>query len=446
MIQFRFLAASGLALSLALAAVSPAAAQPAPAAPAAASRDRTTPLTAAERTAVLAEVRAKVNALYVFPEKRAAIIARLAAGQKAGRYDALPPVAFAEAVTRDLSEASGDGHMYLTYDPAQSEAAASRPAEAEDAFWRARALRENAGLAEMKILPGNIRYLKISNFLWASDKSGQAYDDAMRFLNGGDAMVIDMRGNGGGDAAAVNYLTSHFMKPDTLLLTFMRGSETPSQSRTQAFLPAGRLTGKPLYVLIDRGCFSACEEFAYHVQQFKLGELIGATTGGGANNNDLVPVGSGFMLSVSAGRPVHAVSGTNWEGVGIKPAVEAAPPQALDVAMERALTTLSASPSASPEAKGEYEWGLVEARAKLNPPVIAADRLQAMAGPYGEAQVVFRDGRLWYSRAGRPERRLVPLDDKGLFAVENSPLRVRMAGDTLELLLRGAPSLFFKRS
>lgn len=437
------LAASSLAL--ALAAFAPAFAQPVPAAPAAASAPA--PLSAARRAALLAGIKAQVNALYVFPEKHAAIVAALTRSEKAGRYDLASPLAFAEAVSGDLAQASGDRHMYLTFDPAQAEAAATRPADAEDAFWRARALRDNHGLGEMRILPGNVRYLKLTAFLWTGDRSAPAYDDAMRFLQEGDAMIIDLRGNGGGDAAAVNYLTSHFMKPDSLLMTFLRGSETPSQSRTQAYLPAGRQSGKPLYVLVDRGCFSACEEFAYHVQQFKLGELIGATTGGGANNNDLVPVGSGFLLSVSAGRPVHPVSGTNWEGVGIPPTVEAAPPQALDVALQRALTTLAASPSASADAKADYAWALPEAEAKLRPPTVPADRLQAMAGRYGEVAITLREGQLWYRRGDRPERRLVPLDDNGLFAIDGAPMvRVGINGDTLALTPRGAPPMVFRKS
>lgn len=437
----RFLLIS--AAALALAGATPALArQPAPSPEAPVAR-----LTAADRAAVLDAVREKVKTLYVFPEKRAAILARLNAGQKAGRYTTESPAAFNDAVTRDLADASGDSHMYMLYDPARAAAAATAPAEADEAYWRARALRENHGLGEMKILPGNVRYLKVNVFLWAADQSGQAYDDAMRFLKGGDALIIDLRGNGGGNAFAVNYLVSHFMKPDTLLLTFMRGSETPAQSRTLATLSAGRMADKPLYVLTDRGCFSACEEFAYHVQQFKLGELIGAKTGGGANNNEFLPVGAGFLLSISVGRPVHAVSGTNWEGVGIAPDIESAPPQALDIAQQRALTRLAASPTATPEARADHAWALPAAAAKVRPPEIPAERLQVMAGRYGEVQIAFRDGELWYKRADRPERRLAPLDDKGLFAVDGATMiRVRIVGDRLELVSRNGPPLPFKRS
>lgn len=445
MTQSRLIAAALGALALGAAAPAIAQTPPAPAAVAPAAT-----LTAAQRAAVLKDIRAKVTELYVFPERRAAIVAALTKAEKAGRYDLDNPAAFAEAVTGDLASASRDKHMYLVADPAEY-AALSAPDDAGQAeaaaFWRARALRDNHGLTEMKILPGNVRYLKISGFQWVDDESGEAYDDAMRFLKGGDAVVIDLRGNGGGSGAAVNYLTSHFVKPDTLLLTFLRGSETPSQSRAREYLPAGRMIGKPLYVLTDGGCFSACEEFAYHVEQFKLGELIGAKTGGGANNNDQIPVAPGFVLSISAGRPVHAVSGTNWEAVGIKPTLEAKPSQALDVALKASLTRLLASPATTPAQRDSYAWALTDVEARLTPVVLPPERLQPFAGRYGEALVSYREGSLWLKRGARPERRLIPLDDKGLFAGEGTaPVRARFAGDTLEVLWQGAPSLFFKRS
>src|SRR3546814_9047052 len=96
-----------------------------------------------------------------------------------------------------------------------------------------------------------------------------------------------------------------------LLISFVEAGKEPEQSFTLGELPAGRMIGKPLYVLIDGGVGSAAEEFAYSVQQFGLGRLVGETTAGGANVNSFVPIPPGFLLSVSVGRPVHPVSGGN---------------------------------------------------------------------------------------------------------------------------------------
>jgi hypothetical protein len=279
------------------------------------------------------------------------------------------------------------------------------------------------------------------------DETGAVYDDAIRFLKDGDAVIIDLRGNGGGSAAAVQYLTSHFLGADTLLLTFLEGSVTPSQSRTLNHLPAGRLMSKPLYVLIDGGVASAAEEFAYHVQQFKLGELVGAKTAGAANNNRMVPIAPAFILSVSVGRPLHAISNTNWEGAGIRPTVEAPPEQALDIAHSLALARLVQIPGVTPEALTDYAWARTAVEARLNPVSMSAKQLRALAGDYGEVSVAFRDGALWLARPNRRTRRLTPLSSDGLFAVEGVDiLRVRFMGKGLQLLWHGEgnPRVFEK--
>ena len=400
-------------------------------------------LSAVERAAALKSIGDSLRESYVFPELRPKLVERLREAQAAGRYDVDDPGAFAERVTEDLRAAGHDGHLYLRFSPAEY-AAAIAPSSSDDgseAFDRRRALRNHFGLTELKLLPGNIRYLKISGFEWVRDETGAAYDDAMRFLKQGDAVVIDLRGNGGGSAEAVQYLASHFLPADTLLMTFLQGSAAGIQSRTLSHVPAGRLLGKPLYVLIDGGAASAAEEFAYHVQQFKLGELIGAKTAGGANNNRLVPIAPGFMLSVSFGRPVHAVSNTNWEGAGIAPSVETAPAQALDAAQSLALSRLAQAPGATPEQLADYAWARTAAEARLHPVSLTSKRLRSLAGSYGEIEVALRDGALWLTRADRPPRRLSPLDAEGLFAVDGvDVLRLRFTPKGLELLRQGDPA------
>ena len=400
------------------------------------------PLTAAERERALGEVRKVLADEYVVPKMRAKLVERLSRAEKEGRYSVDQRSLFAERVTEDLREVARDGHLSLRHSPAQYAAAMAPPASdrGSEAFAERGALRAHHGLTEMKILPGNIRYLKLTGFHWVTDRTGTAYDGAMRFLREGDAAIIDLRGNGGGHAAAVQYLVSHFLPADTLLLTFVQGTETPFQSRTLSHVPAGRMLGKPLYVLIDGNVASAAEELAYHVQQFNLGELVGARTAGGANNNRLVPVAPAFILSVSIGRPVHAVSGTNWEGEGIAPTVEADPARALDVAHSLALNRLAGSRGLEPEQAAEYAWARTAVEARLRPVTLPPARLRSLAGGYGEVKVELRDGALWLVRADRPVRRLNPLTADGLFAVEGlDVLRVRFRAKALELLWLGEP-------
>lgn len=170
------------------------------------------------RTAVDAIV-AAIREKYVFPDRVPTIEARLRGSLAAGRYDVASPGAFAERVTDDLKESSRDRHMYLNVDPAQYALARTAKGDLEvdpalASYWRRLADRSNHGLEAMRILPGNVRYLKVADFRWVNDASGGAYDAAARFLRDGDAIVIDLRSNGGGSHGAVRYLISYFLAPE----------------------------------------------------------------------------------------------------------------------------------------------------------------------------------------------------------------------------------------
>jgi len=399
-----------------------------------------------QRAEAVEAIISAIERYYVFPDRVPAIIQALRTASLAGRYDTPDPATFTTRITEDVSRAGNDTHLYLEYDPRRFDALNKVPAsEAKSgqdvqALLSARARRTHYGLSDMRLLPGNIRYLRILGFDWVEDETGQAYDEAMRFLKGGDAVIIDIRGNGGGSHDAVRYALSHFLPSGRLLMTFLEAGKTPEQSHTLSSLPAGRMIGKPLYVLTDGSTGSAAEDFAYSVQQFKIGRLLGERTAGGANNNRLVPIPPGFLLSVSFGRPVHAVSRSNWEGVGVSPDVSTAAADALASAELEALDALLADANRDAERQAEYTWARVAVAARLHPVVLPGASLRSRVGRYGEATVSYRDGALWLqTRPGAPTRRMLPLTPDGLlFALEeHEMLRARFDGVNLETLWRG---------
>lgn len=390
---------------------------------------RTAELSPTQAHAVIAETVRLIDSVYVVPERRQAITGKLQDAERAGRYATVDPVAFARRVSDDLQAVSGDKHLALHWSPAEYAATSTaarvgRDHRAGAEYYAGLGRRRNQGVEELRILPGNIRYMRYTNFLWEADVSGRVLDDAMRFLHDGDALIIDLRGNGGGDASAVQYLISHFLSSPQLLMTFHDGpSGESSESRSLEYLPAGRISGRPLFVLIDRATGSAAEEFTYHVQQFKLGVLVGQTTAGAANNNALYPINPGFMLSVSTGRPVHPVSKTNWEGAGIAPDVAVEPRQALDRAQALALEQLSAR-AQDDESRLRYAWARVAVDARLNLAAMPSSELARYAGRYGDRTVRLGKGELVYSRPGRGDTPLEALTTD-LFALgDRTDIRV----------------------
>jgi C-terminal processing protease CtpA/Prc len=97
-------------------------------------------------------------------------------------------------------------------------------------------------------------------------------------------------------------------------------------------LPAGtRAFGgtKPLFVLTTENTISGGEDMAYGLQAFKRASHVigqGNETTAGAANPITEPnflceeeFGGGWWLAaIPTLKPVHAATGTNWEGIGVK--------------------------------------------------------------------------------------------------------------------------------
>jgi hypothetical protein len=382
-------------------------------------------LTAAESRQVVEQVASLVEAHYVDREMRPRLASALREGLAANRYGTSTAHELAARVTSDLDAVAHDKHLSLSFNPGTFEAIRGIDPAADTSPWSPERTRaRNSGIEELRILAGNVRYARVTNFMWLDDLTPSAAADAARFLSGGRAVIIDLRGNGGGDPRSVQHLVSPFVGDERLLMTFDDGL-SGKRNETRAIRGASdrSLKGLPLFVLTDGGTASAAEEFAYHVAQFGLGMLVGATTAGAANNNTLFPVGRGFVASVSTGRPTHPVSRTNWEGVGVRPAVDCAPERALETAQVLALERVLAT--AAGDDRGELEWRLAGLRARATPAAVSEDMLREYAGRYGIRSVRLTGGQLVYQRDGGPAHVLRPMG-ADLFAFpDTDDVRVR---------------------
>ena len=392
--------------------------------------------------AVVADVRKILAANYVLPETRPKLDAALAQGLAASRYDVTDPQVLAERINADMDAVAHDKHLGMHFDPQQSKELASRPAGAgaDDAPPSDEEIRQatkfNHGILELKVLQGNIRYMELLGFFWGGQKTEEAYDNAMRFLRDGDAVIIDLRRNGGDSPDAVRYLISHFVEADRPLVTFYMKGQSGETLKSLASLPAGRLTGKPLYVLTSGRSASAAEEFIGHVAGYKLGELIGETSAGAGFRNEFFPVAGGYVISVSVGRAVLASTGKDWEGVGIAPTTKTDVDKALEVAQVHALRRLAST--AGPEDKRILEARAAVLDAQVTP-VATALPLNDYAGVYGERSVSVGNGKLLWQRGNGPKSAMTAVAANE-FTFEDDPLtrvRFNVAGSAvtgLELL------------
>ena len=309
------------------------------------------PLAPEAAPAVVKETIRLVRQNYVFADKADGIVAKLEKGLGDGRYAVTDPQQLATRLTEDLQAVTRDKHMNVKFNPEQAAGLRGPGAAGNDAFRQQQMVSSNYGMSEMRVLPGNVRYVNISPaFFWDPAQSPQAIDAAMRFLGGGDAYILDIRTNGGGSPATVRYIVSHFLDPGQKLMTYQMGPERTSESRTGP-VPAGKLPAKSLYLLTSGKSASAAEEFAAHIKNFKLGKLVGATTAGAGHRNALFGTPEGFVISVSVGTAIHPVTGTGWEGTGVVADMVVPVSDALDAAHADALKDLVAKATGAQKAE-----------------------------------------------------------------------------------------------
>ena len=308
-------------------------AQPRPTAPA-----PDVAISKAERLAAIDALTRELTNAYVFPDKAAEVDRALRAHIGSGVYDTVTKAqAFATLLTTQLQAVTNDKHLRVRV--AAPDAATNRPAP-PSAANRLRAAREaRYGFGKSEILPGNIGYLEIRGFgSWVAE----ARDTAARILSAladADALIIDLRENGGGSPEAVAFVTSYLFgdEPVHLNSLYFRPANETRDFYTDPHVP-GRKFGpmKPVYVLTSSYTFSAAEEFTYNLQARRRATIVGETTGGGAHPGGLVPIGSHLVAFIPSGRAINPVTKTNWEGAGVKPEILVPRDKALDAALAAA--------------------------------------------------------------------------------------------------------------
>jgi hypothetical protein len=290
-------------------------------------------LDAAARAEIAEALAQKLESSYAVAEageKTAKAVRSKLAG---GAYDQLvSPEEFARALHADVRAVVDDKHLRVSFDGARAVARPSGPPPGSPDL-------RNGAIGRLEVLPGNIGYLEVSGVPPGADA---AIDAAFAFLRNTDALIIDLRGNGGGWPETVAYYMSYLSEgaPYTVMRVHdrLRGV---FESKTTDLGDRSYGAKKPLYVLTSRFTFSGGEEFAYDVQAFKRGVTVGETTGGGANPGGPQSLGRGFTVFLPTGLAKHPATGASWEGIGVKPDVAVDPALALIEAQRLAAESLA---------------------------------------------------------------------------------------------------------
>lgn len=390
------------------------------------------PLTSADKRKVVEQLGATLEANYVFTDKVKAIVAKLRERLDSGHYDAASDKkALARSLSEDLVTVSGDLHFFVGVDPAFAADFAARKDPARAAALREQDRRDEArtnfGFTDLRRLEGNIAYVGLSHF--ADPELGyDAAAAAMRFIENSDAVIYDLRYNNGGHLEMAQLLASQLFRgdKDQALFDYYYNEDGRRIERGQwvlPALPAGRLTGKPVYILTGSTSFSAAEWFAYSLRKLGRATLVGERTAGGAHPVDRKPVGTDFFVQVPIGQIRDPVDHGDFEGKGVTPDHAVASADALPLAYRLALADLV---RADPARQAEVDWLAPTLAARTKPIQLPFAELKQLAGRYEGRRIELVDGKPSYVWRERFRLALEPLGGD-LFAIEGvSDFRFRI--------------------
>lgn len=290
---------------------------------------------------------AALNETYVFPETAKKMEEAVKAHQKKGDYDSITDGDdFAKRLTDDFQAVSHDKHLHVMFSPAPlPDMEAQRPDPKRQDEERKDLERVNCGFNKAEILEGNVGYLKF-DFFADPGICGPTAVAAMNFLGNTDAIIFDLRENGGGDPKMVAFVSSYLFAERTHLndLWTRKGAIT-DQYWTLPYVPGKRLDGKPAFVLTSKNTFSGGEEFTYNLKTLKRATIVGETTGGGAHPVRGHRITEHFGIGVPFARAINPITQTNWEGTGVEPDVKVAAADALTTVQKLAAEKLAPKPA-----------------------------------------------------------------------------------------------------
>lgn len=189
------------------------------------------------------------------------------------------------------------------------------------------------GFQEVSRVEDGIGVLRISPFFGSPRHCLARMDAAFALLAGAPALILDLRDCHGGDSDLVPYLLGHLLDGEPIHLSSFEQRDRPAITSTSR-PPTGPTLGAdpPVATLTSAGTFSGGEDIAYTLQALGRAPVIGERTGGGAHPVDHFDFAGG-VVQIPTGRYVSAATGSNWEGVGVLPDIEAAAADAQQVAL-----------------------------------------------------------------------------------------------------------------
>jgi len=369
------------------------------------------------RRDVLSSLAQALESRYVLPDMARQLAAAVRAKQKAGAYNNVTTAPeLARVVTDDLFSVAHDKHLRVAFNRLPMPSGPSGPLTPQMLDQQR---KENGAIPKVEILDGNVGYMRV-NGVPPVDAARPAIAAAFAFLHNTDALIIDDRGNGGGDPNTVALYVSYLSEGKSFIVNTFRWREggRVDEFRTTELGDLAYGAQKPVFVLISPMTFSGGEELAYDLQALKRAAIVGEVTGGGANPVTPVVLGHQFVVSMPFAQGINPITGTNWERTGVSPDVRVAAATALSRGHALAVNRLAAMTS-DPVSRAELEGVAMKLETIEEAQTGSATRLSnsELIGAYAPeaitgttVTILERDGQLIRRIDGLPDRTLLYLN------------------------------------
>ena len=398
------------------------------------SEDGYPPLTPELRSSVVEGIGQALTEIYIYediPREMAGLIQRKS---QSGDYDEIRgQVEFARVLTEDLRSVANDLHLRVRVpqnhvgDPdaveGEEEADAHGAVEVRS--------RSNFGLRRAEVMEGNVGYLEVNGFE-GGPEAGATVIAAMNFLGNADALIIDLRKNGGGGASVIQMIYGYLLDAPTHITGFYtRETDTHQQFWSPPYVPGPSLADVPVFVLVSPRTFSAAEAFAFSMQTLGRGAIVGEGTPGGSHPVRPIPVsGTEFVVHVPFARTVDPRTDQDWEGTGIIPDIPTPAEEALYVAHFEALRAIR-DQEEDPIRRRVVGTVMDRLQALRDAPTVGEAALASYVGRYTgdvEVEMALEESTLVMEIGGR---RFSPLTFMGedQFALEGSLGKVKFTRD-----------------
>lgn len=384
--------------------------------------------TAEERMALLKGIKEQLQTNYYFQETVPATIQRLDAAEKAGRYNNAPTLdRLFKTIEEDIYATTKDKHIRITYQKPVVNTTTTKK-EAVPMYLKNPSYL-NEGLPAVEVLPGNIGYLKLTSFGdFETDKSLMAA--VFSFVKNTDALIIDLRKNGGG---TYSRLVSSYLLPETSihLITYKWKDGNIDSIYTFKKLDGPRYLNRPVYILTSDVTFSSAEEFVYDLKHLNRVTVVGDTTKGGANPGRPIPFyqfkdGATLSLFIPFGHVINTVTQSNWEGVGVVPDKPTESEQALLIS-HLELINQKITKSTSKEEQRLLKWIADDIKANLSPLVLNSAQAGQLTGDFGEYKIVAKGTKLFMERkSDQNQYELISIEPNFFLSKELANTRYRI--------------------